>query len=291
MSSPSSPLRYPGGKQVLSDSLATLINLNDLEGCTYLEPYAGGAGAALTLLFGEYVERIHLNDADPAIFALWMSVLNRTDSFLRRVRDVPLSIEQWLRQREIYQNPNKYSQFDLGFAAFFLNRCNRSGIIANAGVIGGLNQTGNWKIDARFNRSELAARISKIALYSDRISIHNLDALDFLEKFANPPSTRHQNFVYLDPPYFEKGSQLYLSYYTASDHVALAKYLHKKTQFTWVLTYDDTEYIRALYSKLRILPLGIQYSAGPCRSGREILILKPGVAAPGSWRESGVLAA
>jgi DNA adenine methylase len=100
------------------------------------------------------------------------------------LRAVPLSVKEWLKQRRIYQNPTDHSELQLGFSAFYLNRCNRSGIIANAGVIGGLQQTGSWKIDARFNRVELERRIHKIALYADRISVHNLDALNFLEKFG-----------------------------------------------------------------------------------------------------------
>ena len=60
MSVAHSPLRYPGGKQILARVLAHLIQINGREGGIYAEPYAGGAGAALSLLFGEHVERLML---------------------------------------------------------------------------------------------------------------------------------------------------------------------------------------------------------------------------------------
>jgi DNA adenine methylase len=272
MSSSFSPLRYPGGKQILFPTLRRLIELNGLSGCTYIEPYAGGAGAALALLYGEHVDRLKLNDADLAICSFWKSVFFETDSFLKLVRDTPLTVDEWKSQRKIYGARQGASPLELGFATFYLNRCNRSGIIANAGVIGGLDQTGDWKIDARFNRQDLEHRICRAALYRDRVEIYNLDAIQFLEREVNLPETKTPNFVYLDPPYYVKGSQLYLSYYSADDHAALAKYLQRKAKFPWVLTYDDANEIRTLYSKLRVVPFNLRYSASTSRTGSEVLI-------------------
>jgi DNA adenine methylase len=272
MSNSFSPLRYPGGKQILFPALRRLIELNGLSGCTYVEPYAGGAGAALALLYGEHVDRLKLNDADLAIYSFWKSILHETDSFLRLLHETPLTVDEWKIQRGIYAAREKVSALKLGFATFYLNRCNRSGIIANAGVIGGLDQTGNWKMDARFNRKELARRICRTALYNDRIEIYNLDAIQFLEREVNIPETKCPSFVYLDPPYYAKGSQLYLSYYSANDHAILAKYLQQKAKFPWVLTYDDASEIRTLYSKLRVIPFSLRYSASTSRTGSEVLI-------------------
>jgi DNA adenine methylase len=132
-----SPFRYPGGKQILSRLIAHLIHLNDCVGGTYLEPYAGGAGVALSLLFGEHVDRMLINDADPSIFACWNGILYDTNRFLKLLRDTPTTTEEWARQRQIYLNPKRHSSLKLGFATFYLNRCNRSGIIKNGGPIGG----------------------------------------------------------------------------------------------------------------------------------------------------------
>lgn len=272
MSTSYSPLRYPGGKQILFPTLRHIIELNGFSGGVYVEPYAGGAGAALGLLFGEHVDKLVLNDADPAIYSFWKSILTSTDAFLKLLRECPLSIDEWRRQKAIYSKPQKASVLKLGFAAFYLNRCNRSGIIANAGVIGGVDQKGTWKIDARFNRAELERRIKRIAGYADRIDIYNMDAIEFLETHINIPGRATESFVYLDPPYFVKGSQLYLSYYSPKDHGALSSYLQKKAKFTWVLTYDDAIEIRNLYSNLTIIPFNLRYSASTSRTGSEVFI-------------------
>ena len=162
-----SPLRYPGGKQILARVLAHLIKVNGREGGVYVEPYAGGAGAALSLLYGEFVRQIIINDKDPSIHAFWDAVLNKTANLSKLVRETPLTVEEWQRQRQIYLASKKHSALRVGFAAFYLNRRNRSGIIGNAGVIGGQKQTGKWKIDARFNREDLVARIQRVAQYRD----------------------------------------------------------------------------------------------------------------------------
>lgn len=277
-----SPLRYPGGKQILARVLAHLVRLNGATGGTYAEPYAGGAGAALALLYGEHVHRILINDADACVYAFWKAVLTETDQFVDLVRTKPLTVREWERQRAIYQNPGSHSQLRLGFATFYLNRCNRSGIISNAGPIGGKNQAGRWKIDARFTRDELERRIRKIAVYSERISVTNLDAIDFLQDHIAPLAASEKPFVYLDPPYYAKASGLYLNYYEPGDHALLAGFL-KKATFPWVLSYDNVPEIRALYASHRQVTFDLGYSARECRVGKEVLVLKRRFTFPGAW--------
>jgi DNA adenine methylase len=195
-----SPLRYPGGKTALGYFLGEVIALNGIQDCIYAEPFAGGAGAALSLLFSERVSKILLNDADPCIYAFWDSILNQSGRFLSLLDKTALTIDVWRRQRDIYRNPKRHSRVRVGFATFFLNRCNRSGIIMNAGPIGGIEQKGKWKIDARFNRQELRRRINKILVYRERIEISNKDAIDFLKNDVTPQARKKPVFVYLDPP-------------------------------------------------------------------------------------------
>lgn len=279
-----SPFRYPGGKQILARVLGHLIKLNGREGGIHVEPYAGGAGAALSLLFGEHVGHLMLNDADPSVHAFWSSILTRTKSFLKLLRDTPLSVAEWERQRQIYLQPSRHSRLRLGFATFYLNRCNRSGIIGNAGLIGGRNQTGRWKLDARFNRTELARRIERIAMYRDRIQLHNLDAIQFLRQHVSTSELLRRAFVYLDPPYYLKGSQLYLNHYKPADHERLAAYLMHNAKFTWVLSYDNVPEIRRLYAGLRQVQFRLGYSAREWRVGKEIMISKHEVAFPDRWK-------
>ena len=177
MSEPYSPLRYPGGKAKLTSFLIEVIKSNGLREPHYVEPYAGGAGAALRLLFEEFVAAITINDADPRVQCFWLAVTEFTDKFLGLLEDVELTVDEWHRQRAIYEASNRKNVLELGFATFFLNRTTRSGIIHNGGPIGGYEQTGTYKIDARFNRTQLARRIQRIGIYSDRIDVSGVDGL------------------------------------------------------------------------------------------------------------------
>jgi DNA adenine methylase len=236
------------------------------------EPYAGAAGASLELLFAERVKTILINDLDYRIFSFWWAALNRTDQFVKSINSISLSIREWRQQREIYRNPRKHKRFDVGFATFFLNRTNRSGILINGGPIGGIEQTGEWGLDARFTRPALIDRIERIAAYRDRIVISNLDALRFIRRleteFAEIPL-----FLYLDPPYYEKGADLYLSTYGHEDHVAVGLALQMRKHYSWAVTYDDVPAVRKIYAKQRIMPYKLRYSAQNRRQGRELFIL------------------
>lgn len=278
-----SPLRYPGGKQILGRIVAHLIHMNGAAGGTYIEPYAGGAGVALVLLYGEHVDRVVINDADPCIFAFWNAVLNDTERFVRLLHTRPATVEEWSRQRHIYQHPAKYSMLSVGFATFYLNRCNRSGIIATGGPIGGLDQTGRWKIDARLNRKELERRVRKIAEYRERITIANEDAIDLLKKRVVKMAPREKPFVYLDPPYYGKGKDLYLSYYEHKDHERLARFMAKQKHFPWIMSYDGVRPIVRLYEGFRQVRFSLGYSARERRVGSEVMILRDDMAFPKAW--------
>lgn len=80
--------------------------------------------------------------------------------------------------------------------------------------------------------------------------------------------------VYLDPPYYTKGSQLYLNHYTSADHTALAEYL-SNAPFTWVMSYDNDPAIRKLYSSYRQVSFSLDYSAREWKIGKELLIVPP----------------
>jgi len=281
-----SPLRYPGGKQVLGPLVAHLIRINGSSSGTYVEPYAGGAGVALALLFGEHVDRILINDADPCIYAFWRAVLFDTDSFAKLLRETPATVEEWSRQRTIYKWPQRHSSLHVGFSTFYLNRCNRSGIISSGGPIGGQHQTGKWKIDARLNRPELERRIRKIATYRERITISNEDAIKFLEGSVSSLNRKQKPFVYLDPPYYAKGRDLYLNYYSADDHAELASYMKQQKRFPWIMSYDRAPEIAKLYDQFRQVRFWLDYSARERREGNEVMIFRHDTAFPKAWKRS-----
>lgn len=282
-----SPLRYPGGKGVLADFLADVIATNDLRDCTYVEPFAGGAGAALSLLFGEHVQRIVLNDADPCVFAFWEAILNRKDDFLHRLMVTPVNIDEWRTQRDIYRSQHRHSRIKVAFASFYLNRCNRSGIMVNGGPIGGVEQTGKWKLDARYNRDELVRRIEKIHLYRDRIEFHNLDALAFLRNVVGQVREIENALVYLDPPYFVKGRELYLNHYQPKDHERLASFIKRQKKYRWLMTYDNVPEIQNLYVGCNVVNFVLRYSAFTSKTGSELLIACDALEVPSSIEDVG----
>ncbi|WP_081232217.1 DNA adenine methylase [Pseudomonas chlororaphis] len=262
------PLRYPGGKAKLGAWLAHLLHSNNING-SYIEAYAGGAGAAIYLLSNNYVKNIIINDLDPAIYSFWMSATHNSTSFIKKIMNTEVTLEERERQKEIYKNPFKHSELELGFATFFLNRTNRSGIITG-GVIGGKNQTGKYKIDARYTKENLAERVKNIGNMRERIAIHCEDALHFLKNIK----TDHNSLINLDPPYYNKGSQLYSNFYKHEDHISISNQIHKVST-PLIITYDHCEEIQEIYEDHQSLTFNIVYSSHLERPvARELLIYK-----------------
>jgi DNA adenine methylase len=268
----------------LTQFLAETIRLNDLVGGTYLEPYGGGAGAALSLLYSEQVSRIIINDKDPRIFWFWKSVLQHTDEFITLVETSKVTVDVWRGQKLVLRHPSRYTGLQLGFATFFLNRCNRSGVL-NGGPIGGVQQNGNYAIDARFNRTELIKKIQKIGLYRERITVSNLDGVTFLRRFNRSHSADlHKCLVYMDPPYFEKARRLYTFYFKDAEHERLAAFLKEDNGFKWIISYDDSAVARRLYPGPKHLLLK-SYSVHSAKTGRELVVASRGCRLPRSYFE------
>jgi len=273
-----SPLRYPGGKQRLAPFITELIETNGLIGGHYAEPYAGGAGVALDLLLSGLVSQIHLNDLSLPIYAFWQSVTTCPDEFCKRIASASLSVDDWKVHRDVVRNPTDHDLFELGFSTFYLNRCNRSGILTG-GVIGGLAQRGRWRIDARFPRNELIRRVEVIATKADQISVTNLDAENFMLQHA-PISMPSRSLVYCDPPYYERAQRLYLNWYEPSDHARLADIIQMNLAIPWVVSYDGHPKVVALYKERRRILYPLLYSASRIYKGREVLIFSDDLELP-----------
>lgn len=273
------PLRYPGGKSQLTPVIVDILSRNKILYGEYAEPFAGGAGIAMTLLLNNYVSGIYLNDIDPAIYSFWYSVLNHAEALCDLVQSVDVTISEWHRQRLIFHTSDTSSHLQRGFATLFLNRTNRSGIL-KAGVIGGLDQTGNFKIDCRFNKVDLTRKIRRISGHRDQISLTSFDALKFIRTVL--PKSAKQTLVNLDPPYFGKGHELYTNFYKAEDHELLAEAVVTLKR-RWIVTYDDTPEIRSLYSDYPMYSSSLNYSAQVKRIGVELLVADPLLALPDSF--------
>lgn len=263
-----SPLRYPGGKNKLSKFIASICVKNDIKG-HYVEPYAGGASVALYLLINGYVREITINDLDRAIYAFWYSVLSDTDRLCDKIRNTEINIENWRKQKEIHNNKdNEKDLLKLGFATLFLNRTNYSGII-DGGMIGGVEQKGNYRLDCRFNKKDIIERIRLISKHKENIHLENLDALELIKKVKKNKNT----IFYFDPPYFLKGQSLYMNSYEHSDHEKVSEEIKNIKNAHWIVSYDDTPQIQHLYKGIKKIDYSFSHTAYKARLGLESIFI------------------
>ena len=263
-----SPLRYPGGKRKLSAFIAKICIDNKISG-HYIEPYSGGSSVALFLLMEGFVERVTINDKDRSIYAFWHSVLNKTNQLCSLIENSEITIQEWQKQREIQKKKEKADLLQLGFSTFFMNRTNRSGII-NAGVMGGMNQDGNYLMNCRYNKPELIARIRKIAARKKNIRLYKKDALKLIDKIQQ--ESKNDNVIfYFDPPYYLKASSLYMNHYKDENHKKVSNAIKNIRNIKWIVSYDNVPEIQKLYSGFPKKEYSFKHTAYSIRTGQEIL--------------------
>lgn len=261
-----SPLRYPGGKACIFPFISNLFYENDLIGTNYAEPYAGGSGLALKLLFNEFVNNIYINDLDKSVYSFWKVILDQNLRFCDWVENVEVNLDSWHHYKTIQKDISKHPDFAIAQSFFFLNRTNVSGVI-KGGAIGGLKQEGNYKIDVRFNKEDLINRIQRILLFKDRIKVTNYDGLSFIKRISK---LKDDVFIYLDPPYLQKGANLYMNFYCREDHKKLAQHINTVDN-KWLVSYDTHDFIIQLYKQYKKINYQLSQSASN-RMGDEILV-------------------
>ncbi len=272
------PLRYPGGKARFAPFIASVMQLNGLDGGHYMEPYAGGAGVALSLLLDEVVEQVHINDADPAIADFWRAATTQSDQLVAMVAAEPISMDAWHHWRCVMLGTVRASALERGFATLFMNRTNRSGIL-KGGVIGGKAQAGDYKIHARFMRDELCLRLERIGAHSNGIHVYEEDAHKLL--LRSHQFLPIKSLVYLDPPYYVKGAGLYRNFYKHEDHVRIAKLLGSdRFRRPWVVSYDNADEIKEMYAYATPYAYGLNYTAQRRYTGSEVMFFSERIEAP-----------
>ncbi len=267
-----SPFRYPGGKAFFADELHKAVKQLPGGITAYLEPFAGGAGAAIRLLGAGAVDEVHLNDADIRVFSAWSAIINENSRFLDALQEVPVDMSTWRHCKSIVDNPASASDlFEVGFATFFLNRTNRSGIVQGAGPIGGYEQAGAWTLDVRFNREAMMERVRWLGKNNHRVRLYNYDGLRFIKETADKIDL-NRSLYFIDPPYVAAGSRLYMNGMSERDHRLLGAYLCSGVIPHWIVTYDDCDPIRYAYRSAHICKLDVLYSLQRKRLEGEILV-------------------
>ena len=266
-----SPLRYPGGKSQIYRKVRDLMVANGFNNNRiYVEPFAGGFGVGIALLENNIIEQAIINDLDTHIYHFWDAVLNQTEELTELVRATPITLEERLRQKEIYLNAESPPLLD-GFSTLFLNRVNYSGVLF-AGPLGGNNQASAYPIDCRFNRGDIIERIQAVADLRGSIHLYHIDACELIAELC----AQHNNddlFFYIDPPYVLKGKSLYNEYYTEADHRNLERVIHENLQaIPWIVTYDVCDLVRDIYQNYLIREYEMFHSARNRAQGRELVI-------------------
>lgn len=262
-----SPLRYPGGKGRWWRVVARALAQSGLLDSHYIEPFAGGAGLALELLRRWFVKMILLNDLDFPVYCFWKCATERTDQLIRFVRSVRVNMDEWYRMKEIYAKgrSGEGDLFEIACAFLFLNRTNHSGILSGA-PIGGYAQNGRWKMDVRFNRDVLAAKLETIGSMRRRIQVCRMDGVDLISQLE----PTQKDVIFADPPYYRNGHRLYLACDDHAWHERLGSVLQEET-VPWILTYDDVEDVRKIYRQYRPTYVNVKYSAREKRVASEVV--------------------
>ncbi|MBR8462961.1 DNA adenine methylase [Campylobacter sp. faydin G-24] len=257
-----SPLRYPGGKSKLTDFVYNTIELNNIKNPIYCEPFCGGAGVAINLLLQNKVEKIILNDYDIAIYSLWKAVLDDTKKLGQKIISTKITIQEREKQKQIYKelSDKKECGLDLAFATLFLNRTSVSGII-KGGAIGGKEQKGQYKVDARFNKEKILEKINHISTFRSKIELFNLDCNTLINTYLKNHTDKNNLFIFFDPPYYKQGKNLYTNFFTHQDHEKLGTAIKSMDDFLWILTYDNTPEIYSIYKNYNPQKYKLQYSA------------------------------
>jgi DNA adenine methylase len=269
------PIRYPGGKSKIYPVVDRILEATGLVGATWAEPFCGGAGLAMRLLLKGRVSRVLINDLDPAVFSMWVAIVERPAELCAFLRSTRPTVPEWERQHD-YLVSHAEPSLELACAALYCNRTSRSGIL-RAGPIGGREQTGSYGIDARYGVDGLCDKIAAISARSDDIFVSNMDAADFsaeLLEGADEPV-----MAYFDPPYVEQGPTLYERSLDVSGHADLARNL-SRLEVPWMLTYDCLGSVDDAYRGYARYDLALGYSATTTRRTEEILVTGPKVRVP-----------
>ncbi|MBE9896313.1 DNA adenine methylase [Enterococcus casseliflavus] len=278
MSAWRSPLRYPGGKYNMLKFVKQILQENQIDG-TYIEAFAGGAGLAVNLLLTDTVQEIVLNDYDIAIYCFWYAVVYRNEEFLEKFDRVSVTLEEWHVQKGIFDDLSKRNRLgksqmlNLGFATYFLNRTNFSGILRGATPIGGLKQTGAWKIDCQFKKQNLRPVLEELGKNVNRITIKRLDMINSFEQIFSDDFDRENSLMFIDPPYVKEGRRLYLPIKEIDEHRQLSTSI-LQADCKWLLTYDMHEDLLPMYNEVnQKFKYQLRYFVKEKRNEQEFLAL------------------
>lgn len=268
-------LRYPGAKPKLAESIMRLLPIELCSGIilpapagsVYIEPFFGSGAAGFHFLKRMNKEvSVWINDIDYSIYALWSAVVNHPEELQSAIKRIRPSVELFFQLKQ----SDGVDTGDIvrdAVGKIALHRMSMSGFGAmSGGPIGGRDQSGDYKVDARWNADSVCQAVKESSRLLNSFDDLKITRLHVQEMFVG---SQPEWFYYLDPPYYVKGNELYRNGMTHQEHVALARSL-KDTPAKWVLSYDDCDEVRSLYKDFKIDEMDVKYS-NAVQSGGERL--------------------
>ena len=250
-----SPMRYPGGKDRLKAFLVSRMLPLPASVTSYVEPFVGGGSTLIAMsLSCPHIKKFIANDRDHGVGCLWRCIAdNRLSRRLAgRIARVSPTPELHAQCEEMLDSTDP---LDAAFACLVRNRMSYDGILTS-GVLGGCGQNGKYRAGCRYNAKELSRRITALhSHFNGRLLVRNQDWSDVVVQYDKPSVQ-----MFLDPPYWEHGNELYRVQFTLLDHCRLAWRLHH-TRCRWLLTYDEHPAIRRLYGSATIERIGVKQEA------------------------------
>lgn len=258
-----SPLRYPGGKSRSVDLISTIIPEFD----EFREPFLGG-GSIFIYAKQRYPNKTFwINDLYFELYKFWEMTQKDVDALIDK-------IYEWRNQfpigKELHkflnENLANFNDLERGAAFFIYNRITFSG----TSLSGGFSE---HAFTGRFTESSIK-RLNQFAKVIHGSTITNLDYEELVKREGE------NVFIFLDPPYYSatksalygKNGNMHKSF----DHVKFAENM-KNCKHKWLITYDDSEYIRNLFSFANMMPWELMYgmrnvTAGADQKGKELFI-------------------
>lgn len=265
-------IRYPGSKDKITKKLLRFFpeqlmdELFQGKRIEYREPFFGGGAVGMRVLRRNIPARanVWLNDKDFGMACLWRAVLEDHENLIALVRDFTPTVDAFYRFRE-EDGKKGLDPTRVGFQKLALHQISFSGLGAKAGgPLGGRKQSSEYNVDCRWNATRHCQDIVDAHRLLSKFASVKITSGDFAKLVDGAPP---HAFIYADPPYFEKGGQLYKFDMSDEDHRRLSESL-RNCQAPWVLSYDDHERIRALYDWADIHSIDLTYTIATSRSDK-----------------------
>lgn len=250
-----SPLRYPGGKSRSVDLISSIIPTFD----EFREPFLGGGSIFIYTKQRFPNKKYWINDLYFELFKFWEMSQKDVDALIDKVYEwrnqFPIGKEL---HKFLNENLHTFNDLERGAAFFIYNRITFSG----TSLSGGFSESA---FTGRFTNSSIQ-RLNQFAKVINGSKITNFDYEELVKREGE------NVFIFLDPPYYSATkSALYGkngNMHKLFDHVQFAKNM-KNCKHKWLITYDDCEYIRKLFSFANIIPWELMYGMRNVKSGSD----------------------